>query len=134
MMQSCSWLSYGFECDYPPRLNEDKREPPVITDSTEAWRKLCRQNNNKLELRKVIDILTKLHKEHFLRASPVIVLKIILALSQSCRCHSEVGTVGCLLGWGAQATKKPGARKGRGRTCTQIVLTPKSLFPSSCHG
>lgn len=35
-MQSCSWLSYGFECDYPPRLNEDKREPPVITDSTEA--------------------------------------------------------------------------------------------------
>lgn len=33
----CTWLNYGFECDHPLRLNEDKREPLAITGSTGAW-------------------------------------------------------------------------------------------------
>ena len=51
---SCTWLSFGFECDHPPRLNGDKRELPAITDSTEArvemQRKCCRLSNNELKL------------------------------------------------------------------------------------
>ena len=40
----CTCLSYGFECDHPPRLNGDKREPPAITDSTEACVEMHRGN------------------------------------------------------------------------------------------
>ena len=41
---SCTWLSFGFECDHPPRLNGDKRELPAITDSTEARVEMYRGN------------------------------------------------------------------------------------------
>lgn len=39
---SCTWLNYGFECDHPPRLNEDEREPPAMTDSTDACAEIPR--------------------------------------------------------------------------------------------
>lgn len=29
-------MNYGFGCDLAPRLNEDKREPPIRTDSVEV--------------------------------------------------------------------------------------------------
>lgn len=40
----CTWLSSGFHCDRPPRLNEDQREWLAMMDSTEAHAEIHRGN------------------------------------------------------------------------------------------